>query len=89
MSLLYTILIGFLVGLVARALKPGDDKLGFLLTIAVGIGGSLLATYGGQALGFYAAGERAGFIAATLGAIAILFVYGMVRKGGNAKPPAS
>jgi len=47
MSLLYTILIGFLVGLVARALKPGDDKLGFLLTIAVGIGGSLLATYGG------------------------------------------
>ncbi|HQW63073.1 MAG TPA: GlsB/YeaQ/YmgE family stress response membrane protein [Pseudomonadota bacterium] len=89
MSLLYTILIGFLVGLVARALKPGDDKLGFLLTIAVGIGGSLLATYGGQALGYYAAGERAGFIAATLGAIAILFVYGMVRKGGNAKPPAS
>ena len=52
-------------------------------------GGSLLATYGGQALGYYAAGERAGFIAATLGAIAILFVYGMVRKGGNAKPPAS
>ena len=89
MSLLSTILIGFLVGLVARALKPGDDKLGFLLTIAVGIGGSLLATYGGQALGYYAAGERAGFIAATLGAIAILFVYGMVRKGGNAKPPAS
>ena len=89
MSLLYTILIGFLVGLVARALKPGDDKLGFLLTIAVGIGGSLLATYGGQALGYYAAGERAGFIAATLGAIAILFVYGMVRKGGTAKPPAS
>ena len=89
MSLLYTILIGFLVGRVARALKPGDDKLGFLLTIAVGIGGSLLATYGGQALGYYAAGERAGFIAATLGAIAILFVYGMVRKGGNAKPPAS
>ena len=89
MSLLYTILIGFLVGLVARALKPGDDKLGFLLTIAVGIGGSLLATYGGHALGYYAAGERAGFIAATLGAIAILFVYGMVRKGGNAKPPAS
>ena len=89
MSLLYTSLIGFLVGLVARALKPGDDKLGFLLTIAVGIGGSLLATYGGQALGYYAAGERAGFIAATLGAIAILFVYGMVRKGGNAKPPAS
>ena len=89
MSLLYTILIGFLVGLVARALKPGDDKLGFLLTIAVVIGGSLLATYGGQALGYYAAGERAGFIAATLGAIAILFVYGMVRKGGNAKPPAS
>ena len=42
MSLLYTILIGFLVGLVARALKPGDDKLGFLLTIAVGIGGSIL-----------------------------------------------
>jgi uncharacterized membrane protein YeaQ/YmgE (transglycosylase-associated protein family) len=87
MSLLYTILIGFLVGLVARALKPGDDTLGFLLTIAVGIGGSLLATYGGQALGYYQVGERAGFIAATLGAIVILFLLGLVRKGNAAKPP--
>lgn len=84
MTLLYTILIGFLAGLVARALKPGDDSLGFLLTIALGVGGSLLATYGGQALGIYQAGERAGFIAAVVGAIVILFVLGLVRgKGGG------
>lgn len=84
MTLLYTILIGFLAGLVARALKPGDDSLGFLLTIALGVGGSLLATYGGQALGIYQAGQRAGFIAAVVGAIVILFVLGLVRgKGGG------
>lgn len=84
MTLLYTILIGFLAGLVARALKPGDDSLGFLLTVALGVGGSLLATYGGQALGIYQAGERAGFIAAVVGAIVILFVVGLVRgKGGG------
>ena len=84
MTLLYTILIGFLAGLVARALKPGDDSLGFLLTIALGVGGSLLATYGGQALGIYQAGQRAGFIAAVVGAIVILFVVGLVRgKGGG------
>ena len=84
MTLLYTILIGFLAGLVARALKPGDDSLGFFLTIALGVGGSLLATYGGQALGIYQAGERAGFIAAVVGAIVILFVVGLVRgKGGG------
>ncbi len=84
MTLLYTILIGFLAGLVARALKPGDDSLGILLTIALGVGGSLLATYGGQALGIYQAGQRAGFIAAVIGAIVILFVVGLVRgKGGG------
>jgi len=84
MTLLYTILIGFLAGLVARALKPGDDSLGFLLTVALGVGGSLLATYGGQALGIYQAGQRAGFIAAVVGAIVILFVVGLVRgKGGG------
>lgn len=84
MTLLYTILIGFLAGLVARALKPGDDSLGFLLTVALGVGGSLLATYGGLALGIYQAGQRAGFIAAVVGAIVILFVVGLVRgKGGG------
>lgn len=87
MSLLYTILIGFLVGLVARMLKPGDDKLGFIKTVLLGVGGSLLATYGGQTLGIYEAGQRAGFIAAVIGAIAILFLVGLVKKDGAGKPP--
>ncbi len=81
MSILWTILIGFVVGLIARALKPGDDKLGFILTTLVGIGGALLATYAGQALGWYQAGQNAGFLGALIGAIVLLAIVGAVRKG--------
>ena len=75
MGIIWTILIGFVVGLLARILMPGRDPAGFFITAAIGIGGSLLATYGGQALGLYAAGEPAGFIGSVVGAIILLALY--------------
>ncbi|MCY1293958.1 hypothetical protein D3C76_1221800 [compost metagenome] len=80
MGLIGTIVIGLIVGLVARFLKPGDDSMGWIMTILIGIGGSLLATYGGQALGIYAAGQVAGFIGAVIGAVVLLIIYNMVKK---------
>lgn len=80
MSIIWTILIGFIVGLLAKMLTPGRDPAGFFITAAIGIAGSLLATYGGQAMGFYQAGEPAGFIGSLIGAIILLVIYHMVRR---------
>ena len=80
MHLIWTIVIGFVVGLLARFLMPGDDKMGFVMTTVLGIVGSLAATYIGQFLGWYIAGEGAGFIASLVGALILLFLYNMVRK---------
>jgi len=80
MGIIGTIFIGLIVGLIARFLKPGDDSMGWIMTILLGIGGSLVATYGGQALGIYHAGEGAGFIGAVVGAIVLLVVVGLVSK---------
>ena len=80
MSIVWTILIGFVAGLVARAIKPGDDSAGFIVTTLIGIAGSLIATYAGQAMGWYRAGEGAGFIASVLGAIVLLFIWGLLRR---------
>lgn len=74
-----TVVIGFIVGLIARALKPGDDKMGILMTSILGIAGSFAATYAGQFLGLYAPGQNAGFIGAVVGAIIVLFVYGLIK----------
>ncbi len=74
--MLSTILIGLVVGLVARFAKPGDDSMGWIKTILFGIGGSMAATYGGQALGLYQAGQGAGFIGSVVGAIVLLIVAG-------------
>lgn len=82
MGIIWTILIGFVVGLIARALKPGDDSAGFIVTTLLGIVGSLVATYVGQAMGWYAAGEAAGWIASVVGAIVLLFLWGLIRKKG-------
>ncbi len=79
-GILWTLLIGFIAGLLARAFKPGDDKLGFLWTIVLGIAGALLARFVGGALGWYAPGEPTGFIASVIGAIVLLVFYGMVAK---------
>lgn len=80
MGILGTILIGLLVGVVARILKPGENSMGWIMTILLGIGGSIVATYGGQALGIYRAGQAAGFIGAVVGAIVLLIVFGYLKK---------
>lgn len=79
-SLIWTIAIGFVVGLVARALKPGEDKLGILMTSILGIVGAFAASFIGQTMGWYNEGEPAGFIAAVVGAVLLLFVFGMLKK---------
>ncbi|MEO8755662.1 MAG: GlsB/YeaQ/YmgE family stress response membrane protein [Casimicrobiaceae bacterium] len=80
MGIIWIILIGFVVGLLAKMLTPGRDPAGFFITAAIGIAGSLLATFGGQALGLYHAGEPAGFIGSLVGAIVLLVIYHMVRR---------
>ena len=80
MGIIWTIIIGFIVGLVAKMLTPGRDPSGFFITAAIGISGSLLATFGGQAMGLYRAGEPAGFIGSLVGAIVLLVIYHLVRR---------
>ena len=79
MSIIWAIIIGFIVGLVAKFLMPGRDPGGFIITTLLGIVGALVATFLGQALGIYGAGQSAGFIGAVIGAIVVLFVYHMLR----------
>lgn len=79
-SLIVAIVIGFIAGLIARALHPGNDKAGFVMTTVLGIAGSLLATYGGRLLGLYGKNSAAGFIASIIGAIIILFIYNILSK---------
>jgi uncharacterized membrane protein YeaQ/YmgE (transglycosylase-associated protein family) len=80
MSWLWIILIGFVVGLIAKFLTPGRDVGGFIITTLVGIGGSLLATWAGQTMGWYAPGQPAGFIAAVVGAIVLLLLLRLIRR---------
>ncbi|HWP13890.1 MAG TPA: GlsB/YeaQ/YmgE family stress response membrane protein [Ramlibacter sp.] len=80
MSILGTILIGFIVGLIARAIKPGDDKLGLIMTTLLGIAGSFLALYAGMAMGLYQEGETAGWIASVIGAVVLLVIYGLIKS---------
>ena len=79
MSIIWAILIGFIVGLVAKFLMPGRDPGGFFITAVLGIVGALLASFLGQALGLYAAGQAAGFIASVIGAMIVLFLYHVIR----------
>ena len=79
-SLIVAIVVGFIAGLIARAIHPGDDKAGFIVTTLLGIAGSLLATYAGRMLGLYSDGSAAGFLASIIGALIILFIYNMVTK---------
>jgi uncharacterized membrane protein YeaQ/YmgE (transglycosylase-associated protein family) len=79
MTIIWAIIIGLLVGIVAKFLMPGRDPGGFIVTALLGIVGALVATFLGQAMGIYASGQSAGFIGAVIGAIVVLLVYRMVR----------
>jgi len=79
MGILWTILIGFVAGVLAKLITPGDNEpSGFILTTILGIVGAFVATYLGQALGWYHAGEGAGLIGATAGAIIVLLIWGAI-----------
>jgi uncharacterized membrane protein YeaQ/YmgE (transglycosylase-associated protein family) len=83
MHILWTIVIGFVAGVVAKLIMPGRDPGGFIITTLLGIAGSFLATYLGQAVGWYHAGQGAGFIAAIVGASILLLIYHLVRGHGH------
>jgi uncharacterized membrane protein YeaQ/YmgE (transglycosylase-associated protein family) len=78
MGILWTIIIGFIVGLIAKMLTPGREPGGFFITAAIGIVGSIIATYAGQAIGWYQAGQPAGFIGSIVGAIILLAIYNAI-----------
>jgi len=79
MGIIWTIIIGFVAGVIAKFIMPGpNEPQGFILTTILGIVGAFVATWLGQALGWYQAGQGAGFIGAIVGAIIVLFVWGMI-----------
>jgi len=79
MGVLWTIILGFVIGVVAKLLHPGKDNMGFIMTILLGVAGSLLAGLIGEALDWYKAGEGAGFIASVVVAIILLVIYGKIK----------
>lgn len=81
MGLIGTIIVGFIIGVLAKFIHPGRDNMGFIMTTLLGIGGAIVATYLGQVIGWYQAGQGAGFIGGTVGAILILIVYGHLASG--------
>jgi len=85
MGIIATIIVGLIVGALARWLMPGEQKMGWILTCLLGIGGSLVAGYVGQALGWYHAGQGAGFIASIVGALVLLFVVQSLRGSGASR----
>ena len=80
MGLITTIVVGLIVGAIARFIMPGERKMGWIMTCLLGIGGSLAAGYIGQALGMYAVGQPAGWIASVVGALVLLFVVQKLRS---------
>jgi uncharacterized membrane protein YeaQ/YmgE (transglycosylase-associated protein family) len=81
MGIIWTILIGFVAGLIAKFIHPGShEPQGFILTTILGIVGALVATYLGQAIGWYQAGEGAGLIGAVVGAIIVLVIWGAIAR---------
>jgi len=85
LSILWTIIIGFVAGMIARFVTPGDKgPQGFILTTVLGIIGAFVATYLGQAIGWYQAGQEAGFIGAIVGAVIILLIWGFIERQRSA-----
>ena len=87
MGIIWTIVLGFVIGLLAKFLHPGKENMGFIMTIVLGIAGSFLAGVIGQFLGWYKAGEGAGFIASVIVAIILLVIYGKLRA--RSSPPST
>ena len=83
MGIIWTILIGFVIGLVAKALMPGKDPSGFIITVILGIAGSFVAKYLGVFLNLYGEDDAAGFIMSVLGAMLLLFAHNRLTKGDN------
>ena len=86
MGLIGTLIVGLVVGAIARFIMPGEQKMGWIMTILLGVGGSFAAGFVGQALGWYQAGQGAGWIASIVGALVLLFVVNKFR--GSSTPPA-
>jgi uncharacterized membrane protein YeaQ/YmgE (transglycosylase-associated protein family) len=80
MSILWTLIVGLVVGFVAKLLMPGRDPGGFIITMLLGVAGSFLASYGGRAMGLYRTGEAPGFIMSVLGAIVLLAIYRVIQR---------
>jgi len=78
MDIIVMIIVGFIVGLIARAIMPGKQSMGFILTTVLGIVGAVVAGFLGRTLGWYNAGEPVGWIASVVGAIIVLFIFGLV-----------
>lgn len=78
MGIIWTLIIGLVAGAIAKLLMPGRDPGGFIITMALGVAGAFVATWLGQAVGWYQAGEGAGFIGAVVGAIILLVIYRIV-----------
>jgi uncharacterized membrane protein YeaQ/YmgE (transglycosylase-associated protein family) len=86
--MLWILIVGFVAGIIARLLSPGPNKpAGFILTVVLGIAGAFLATFIGQAIGWYRADQGAGFIAATLGALVVLFIWNRLVASGTIGDP--
>ena len=83
MHWIWTILIGFIAGLVARAITPGKSVTGFIMTAVLGVAGSVLASFIGQSMGWYSGGQVAGFIGSIIGAILLLVIYHLVTRNNN------
>lgn len=79
MGVIWTIVLGFVIGVIARFLHPGRENMGIIMTILLGIAGSFLAGVIGQSIGWYRAGEGAGFIASVIVAIVLLVIYGKIK----------
>jgi uncharacterized membrane protein YeaQ/YmgE (transglycosylase-associated protein family) len=86
MGLIGTLIVGLIVGAIARFVMPGEQKMGWIMTILLGVGGSFVAGFVGQALGWYQAGQGAGWIGSVVGALVLLFAVNKFRGGST--PPA-
>lgn len=80
MHILWTIILGFIVGVIAKFIYPGRQNMGWIWTIILGVAGAFVATYLGKLLGIYQPGQAAGFIGAVVGALILLFIYNLIKK---------